>query len=230
MVHLHSLIMPFTLLSIEGNIGSGKSTLLENLKQHYAGNSRVIFAPEPVAEWEKVKDKQGVTMLEKFYSNQEKYAFSFQMMAYMSRLSIFRRLVREAGDEPVVIITERSLCTDKYIFAKMLYDQGKMEEVNYQIYMTWFNEFANDFPIEHCFYIKADPEVCYQRIQKRARAGEDVIPMGYLQQCHEYHNDYVTQFSALTVLDGNEDVYQSPHIVQDWVERIDRIVCSSSVL
>ena len=217
--------MPFTLLSIEGNIGSGKSTLLEHLKQYYSKNTSVIFAPEPVSEWEKIKDKNGVTMLEKFYANQEKYAFSFQMMAYMSRLSIFRKLVREAGDKHVVIITERSLYTDKYIFAKMLYDQGKMEEVDYQIYLTWFNEFSDDFPIEHCFYIKADPSVCYTRIHTRARAGEDVIPLGYLTQCHEYHNEYVTQFQSLTVLDGNEDMYQSPNLVKDWIERIDHIVC-----
>ena len=35
-----------------------------------------------------------------------------------------------------IFITERSLFTDKYIFAKMLYDQGKIEDVNYQIYLN----------------------------------------------------------------------------------------------
>ncbi|GAH14460.1 unnamed protein product, partial [marine sediment metagenome] len=29
----------------------------------------------------------------------------------------------------------------------MLYDEGKIEEVNYQIYLKWFNEFIEDIPI-----------------------------------------------------------------------------------
>ena len=65
--------MPFTIVSIEGNIGSGKSTLLDHLKLHYKNDPRIVFAPEPVSEWEKIKDKEGVTMLEKFYADQEKF-------------------------------------------------------------------------------------------------------------------------------------------------------------
>ena len=43
-----------------------------------------------------------------------------------------------------IIICERSVFTDKEVFAKMLYDDGKIEEVNYQIYLKWFDEFIND--------------------------------------------------------------------------------------
>ena len=37
-----------------------------------------------------------------------------------------------------IFITERSLLTDKYVFAKMLFDQHKIEDVNYQIYLKMF--------------------------------------------------------------------------------------------
>ena len=37
--------------------------------------------------------------------------------------------------EEYIIITERSLYTDKHVFAKMLHDQGKIEDVCYQIYL-----------------------------------------------------------------------------------------------
>ena len=84
-----------TIVSIEGNIGSGKSTLLENLKTIFKDNSNVLFLREPVDEWEKIKDKDGNTMLQKFYANQEVYSFAFQMMAYISRLTILRETVRD---------------------------------------------------------------------------------------------------------------------------------------
>ena len=79
-----------TVVSIEGNIGSGKSTLLHNLQEYYANVPEVIFLKEPVDEWEKIKDENGVTILEKFYKNQEKYSFPFQMLAYVSRLKLLK--------------------------------------------------------------------------------------------------------------------------------------------
>jgi len=73
-----------TIFTIEGNIGSGKSTLIRLLKQKYP---EIICLLEPVKEWEGIKDKQGENILTKFYKDQEKYSFSFQMMAYISRFN-----------------------------------------------------------------------------------------------------------------------------------------------
>ena len=82
------------IISIEGNIGSGKSTLLKKIKDIYSTTTNIVFLREPVEEWEAIKDKNGETMLQKFYANQEKYSFSFQMMAYISRLKILRDTVK----------------------------------------------------------------------------------------------------------------------------------------
>lgn len=216
------------LIPIDGNIGSGKSTLLEHLKKRFANHPSIIFATEPVSSWEKIKDHKGVTMLEKFYSNQSQYAFPFQMMAFISRLAVLRELVRKADGEPIVIVSERSLYTDKHIFAKMLCDQGNIEDVNYQIYLQWFHEFADDFPIEHCIYIQADPLICSQRIHKRARTGEDTIPLSYLRTCHEYHENYVKMYPNKLVLDGNEDIYEHPEILDDWIRRVEEKILPKS--
>ena len=75
------------LISIEGNIGSGKSTLIKNLKKSFNDNQDIIFLTEPVDVWNTIVDSSGETILEKYYHNQEKYAFSFQMMAYITRLT-----------------------------------------------------------------------------------------------------------------------------------------------
>ena len=223
----------FSIVSIEGNIGSGKSTLLEKLRLEFKDNKYVRFLREPVDEWEKIKDKDGNTMLQKFYANQAEYSFAFQMMAYISRLTIIRENVRdimaavkkykEEGIESkkYILITERSLYTDKYVFAKMLYDQGKIEDVKYQIYLNWFDEFAKDFPVNDVIYVNTDPKKCYERIHKRARVGEEVIPLAYLESCHRYHNEFLDETTGLKtnqlVLNGNQDIFAETGLVDAWI-------------
>jgi deoxyadenosine/deoxycytidine kinase len=212
--------VPF-IISIDGNIGSGKTTLLNKLKEKYKSNKNIIFLKEPVGEWEKIKDIDGKTMLEKFYCNQIMYAFSFQMMAYISRLSIIRNAVKLNPN--AIFITERSLFTDKYIFAQMLYDQGKIEDVNYQIYLNWFDEFANDFPINSVIWVNTEPEICHQRIKLRARPGEEIISIDYLIDCNFYHHSFINEMNTNTILlDGNVDIFQDSTIMDNWIKRIDK--------
>jgi len=244
------------IVSIEGNIGSGKSTLLANLKKHFKDNVHIIFLKEPVDEWSKIKDENGTTILEKFYADQDKYSFSFQMMAYISRLKLLKdtfHQVKESQEKLIkirnqqmfinydeqdnyfeipkyVIITERSLFTDKMVFAKMLYDSGKIEHVNYQIYLNWFNTFADEFPINKIIYVKADPETCHQRIATRHRDGEDNIPITYLKSCNEYHDNMLDKKISECVckdqliLDGNHNIYENENILKDWISLIEKFI------
>ena len=230
----------FTIVSIEGNIGSGKSTLLERLRSEYKDNKYIRFLREPVDEWEKIRDKDGNTMLQKFYANQAEYSFAFQMMAYISRLAIIRENVRDImndlnqdidnGNVPrkYIMITERSLYTDKYVFAKMLYDQGKIEDVKYQIYLNWFDEFAKDFPVNDVIYVNTDPKKCYERIHKRARVGEEVIPLTYLESCHQYHNEFLDETTGVKtnqlILNGNQDIFVETGLVDDWISTINHFL------
>lgn len=214
-----------TVVSIEGNIGSGKSTLLANLKESLKEDNRVVFLKEPVDEWENIKDSQGNTMLQKFYGDQEKYAFSFQMMAYISRLATFKNAVN-SNPQATVFIAERSLDTDKYVFAQMLFDDNKIEDVNYQIYTRWFDTFAKEFPINRVIYVKADPEICSERIAKRSRNGEGGIPVEYLKNCHDYHENMISKNIAAPclTLDGNVDIYENTEIVKEWLEQVKQFV------
>ena len=180
------------IFSIEGNIGSGKSTMISKLQKslYYLKNKRIIYLPEPVKIWESIKDVNGKTILEKYYENQEKYAFSFQMMAYISRIHQLKEVLKTTHN--VVIICERSVFTDREIFAKMLYDDKKIEDVEYSIYLKWFDEFVKDIPIKGVIYIKTDPEKCKVRVVKRNRKGE-TISLKYLQNCHNYHENWLNK-------------------------------------
>lgn len=208
------------IISVEGNIGSGKSTLLRYLSEqtNISDTRKWVFLQEPVDEWSTICDKDGVTMLEKFYNNQSKYAFSFQIMAYISRLAILKKAVDENPD--AVIVTERSLFTDRYVFAKMLYDAGNIEEVNYLIYMRWFDTFVTEYPISCYIYVKTKPSICHNRVNKRSRDGEDSISIDYLSSCHEYHEKMMKHECDnidIVLIDGDQEFEQ---MKGEWCDSI----------
>ena len=212
------------LATVQGNIGSGKSTLIKYLQSSYkeCSDKKVCFLQEPVDEWNTIKDCNGTTMIELFYSDQKRFAFGFQMMAYISRLVILKEALSKGYD---IIISERSLDTDRNIFAKMLYDDGKICEVEYQIYMKWFDEFKKDFPPEMIIYVKTAPLVAHSRVGTRGRKGEN-IPIEYMEKCHDYHKQWICQIPSQSVceLDGNIDIAESPDIMSCWKQTIDEFL------
>lgn len=216
------------LVTVQGNIGSGKSTLIQYLQSSYKDcpDKKICFLQEPVDEWNTIKDINGTTMIELFYSDQNRYAFGFQMMAYISRLAILKRAIKDGFD---IIISERSLDTDRNIFAKMLYDDGKISEVEYQIYMKWFDEFKKDFPEELIIYVKTTPIVAHTRVALRGRKGEN-IPFEYMQRCHAYHEHWICPIHSRRVceIDGDIDTNEHPHTIHRWKKKIDEFLESKN--
>jgi deoxyadenosine/deoxycytidine kinase len=211
------------IISIEGNIGSGKSTILKSIKEYFKTNSDIVFLQEPVDEWEEIKDKDGRTILSKFYENQEKYSFSFQMMAYISRLVLLQNAIKLNPNS--IIITERCLNTDRYVFAKMLYDSGKIEDIEYTIYMKWFDHFLNTCNSQKTVYLKTDFNICYERINKRNREGESNISIEYLEKCHEYHEYMINKISnKILIIDSNIDTDLNKDIINIWIEKIKNFI------
>jgi deoxyadenosine/deoxycytidine kinase len=211
------------IVSIEGNIGSGKSTLLDRLKLLMFKNKKFVFIQEPVDEWEQIKNEKGETIVQLFYGDQEKYAFPFQIMAYTSRLRNLKKALKE--NQNSIIICERSLFTDKMVFAKMLRDTNKISYVDYQIYLDIFNDFSKEFPLHKIIYVKADPKTCLERVEIRDRAGEKTISLGYLDSCHKYHNDMITQLPVeKLILDGNQNIYEQAQVLNDWLASIEKFV------
>ena len=218
------------IISIEGNIGSGKSTLLANLEQVFADNTNIVFLKEPVDDWESITDEAGTPMLKLFYADTKTHAFAFQMMAYISRLSIMMSAVKKNPD--AIIITERCLYTDNKVFAKMLFDSGNISVENYKIYVKWFDTFASEFPIKKVIYVNTSPNVCHERIQKRSRDGENKITLEYLTTCHKYHEDMLNTNKVdcvclnQLILNGNIDIYVHSNELINWIEQVSTFIHS----
>ena len=201
------------IISIEGNIGSGKSTIMKFLSNNFDNfvslngeNLKICYLEEPVDIWNSFTDKQGKNIIENYYSDQKKYAFQFQMMAYISRLSQFKKAIDDKYD---IIFTERSMYTDKNVFAKMLYNDNKIEEIEYKIYNAWFNEFAECLKNMKILFVKTTPDICFARIQKRKRKGEEIIPLGYLQSCSKFHEEWINNVEKKLEINGNIDISEN---------------------
>ena len=163
-----------------------------------ASNKQIIFIQEPVDVWNTMTDENNITILEKFYSDQTRWSFSFQMMAYISRISQLKKLQRENPN--AILITERCVHTDYNIFAKMLADNNKISSIELKIYQKWFYEFSKDVTIDGYIYIKSIPENCLERIKQRNRKGEN-IEINYVKNCHEYHERWLKQINKKIILE-----------------------------
>lgn len=204
--------------SIEGNIGSGKSTIVKYLNKNsrWLSHRKLIYLQEPIDTWESFNDGNE-NIIEKFYENQKEWAFSFQMMAYISRISQLKKLIEKYPHNSYIIITERCVETDKNVFAKMLYDDNKIHPINYKIYLKWFDEFVRDIPIEGYIYLKTKPEICHERIIKRDRKGE-TISLDYLKKCCEYHDSWLDTKENKLIIDVSQE--KGEEVFQLWCNNI----------
>jgi deoxycitidine kinase/deoxyguanosine kinase len=203
------------LISVEGNIGAGKSTILEHMETYFTKNcqelsGKILFLKEPLDIWEQFKDENGLTILEKFYKSQKRYAFTFQVMAYITRLSLLKNAIKQ-NPEVQVIIIERSLCADKNIFMNMLHDDGVVENIEFSIYNKWYSEFIQDYRVDAVIYMDSNPETCAERINRRNRSGEEGIPVDYLKKCKDYHSKWLLDTKCSDIQNMSE--YISMHTI-----------------
>ena len=105
----------------------------------------------------------------------------------------------------------------------MLYDDNKIEEINYKIYLQWFNEFTKDIPPIGIIYVRASPEICFERVVSRGREGEE-IPLSYLKNCHDYHNNWLEKQDTILTLDANETKSNTITSYATWIKIINNFI------
>lgn len=170
------------LILVEGNIGVGKSTFLQTIKE-IKGNINII--PEPVKTWE------DVGILDAFYSDQKRWAYTFQSIAFATRVSAVLTGVKP--DKTNII--ERSVFIDKHGFAKYNHELGNMNDMEWNAYSIWYNlmleKFETDLTPDKIIYLQASPSTCLERIKKRSRTAEVDVDIDYLQGLHEKYEEWV---------------------------------------
>lgn len=206
---------------IEGNIGAGKSTLIKMLKKHLP--SSVVLTLEPCDEWQ---DVQGHNLLHAFYQDSARWACMFQVYASMTRI---RKQQKDAMFADTLQIMERSWFSDRYCFARMLYDSKKINDLEWAVYEQMWDWYMRNTPLPTGFiYLRVLPEECFKRLQLRNRSEEAVVPLAYLQQLHACHEQFLIEkiidnravnFEVL-VLDGTLNFKDDLLVQQDFVRQI----------
>ena len=196
------------ILSLDGNIGAGKSTLLDALRTQIP---ELTVVQEPVADWVTLKNGEGENLLELFYRDTARWCYTFQNCALLTRLLDTERILAEWKPAPgkwPVVVTERSVLTDRYVFAEMLHREGKMDELEWSLYNKWFNHYAANLPVKGIIHLTTSAETAKERIQVRGRSGEEKIPMEYLHHLHDQHTHWM-KTAHLPVLEVSTDTGHS---------------------
>ncbi|KAK2529906.1 Tk2 [Columba guinea] len=96
---------------------------------------------------------------------------------------------------------ERSIHSAKYIFVENLYRSGKMPEVDYVVLTEWFDWIQNntDVSVDLIVYLQTSPEVCYERLKRRCREEEKIIPLEYLEAIHQLYEEWLIKHTLFKV-------------------------------
>ena len=205
------------IVSVEGNIGSGKSSFLNRLKSHYEMDRRIVFMDEPIEEWNTIRYKENDTILECFYKDPKQYAFSFQILTLTTRLIQLKTYMEKYPEH--VIISERSILSDS-LFAEMMYKEGNITRMEYQIYRKQYDYFLSMIPTIDIVYLRCDPIECKKRIKARARKGEEKISLQNLRQLHKLHERWNT--NQVLIFDANVGISET----ENWIHRVDNFLTS----
>jgi deoxyadenosine/deoxycytidine kinase len=189
------------IISLDGNIGAGKSTFLAEIRKRIHD---IHVVDEPVGQWTALKNAEGKNLLELFYEDKKRWAYTFQNCAILTRLKNIQDAVENLDKTvkgPQVIITERSVLTDKHVFAEMLRDAGDIDPLEWELYESWFNIFGKRYPVNGIIYISTSSGTSKDRIKSRNRQGEENIGLDYLDALDNQHKKWVsnTNIPVLTL-------------------------------
>ncbi|XP_071065237.1 thymidine kinase 2, mitochondrial isoform X6 [Dasypus novemcinctus] len=118
-----------------------------------------------------------------------------------------------------VRLMERSIHSARYVFVENLYRSGKMPEVDYVVLSEWFDWIVRniDVSVDLIVYLRTTPETCYQRLKKRCREEEKVIPLEYLDAVHQLYEEWLIQGSLFPVA-APVMVIEADHDMQKMLE------------
>ncbi|CAI7993438.1 Deoxyguanosine kinase, mitochondrial [Geodia barretti] len=156
-------------IAVEGNIAAGKSTFLRLLKE---SSPAYHVISEPITKWQNVdspgdsvtaSQQCGGNLLDMFYREPKRWAYTFQTYACLSRLKAqLRQLPQEVTSQPnSTIFFERSVHSDKLVFAENCHDSGLLSDVEWNIYCDWHSFLLESLPLhfDAFIYLKTTPQV-----------------------------------------------------------------------
>ena len=189
---------------------------------HYQNLDTVEVFTEPVEKW---RNLEGHNLLQLMYQDPERHSYTFQSYVQLT----MTQLHTAKTNKPIKFI-ERSLWSQRYVFAENLLKSGKMAASEFEVLNSWF-EFlqsnANvDLGIDLIIYLRTTPEVAYQRLKARSRSEEKIVSIDYLKDLHELYEAWLVQEQTniggakVVVIDANKDIKLVPQVYSEHQDTI----------
>jgi deoxyadenosine/deoxycytidine kinase len=146
---------------LDGNIGCGKSSIIKKIIEF--DSIKLPVYNEPLDNWEQ--------WIELFYSDMQKYSFGFQMRVLKSHLD--KKNISSG-------IFERSPLSCQRIFGELLFEDKLMTQLEWNLTEEFYNDYG--WTPDIVFYLKCNPNTCYERIHQRNRNSEENISLEYIKR------------------------------------------------
>nr|CAB3236348.1 deoxycytidine kinase-like [Phallusia mammillata] len=130
-----------------------------------------MVVPEPVARWTNISNdeeltasqKHGENLLNTFYSDPKRWAYTFESYTFVSRMKdVCKHSKKQYASRSPVQFFERSVYSSRYIFAKNCFESGVMSETEWNIYQDWSTYLLHalgELRLDGIIYLRAEPEV-----------------------------------------------------------------------
>ncbi|ANU09344.1 hypothetical protein A1A1_07477 [Planococcus antarcticus DSM 14505] len=206
-------------ITIAGTVGVGKSTMTKALAD--ALQFRTSFENVDTNPY-----------LDLFYDDFEKWSFHLQIYFLAERFKEQKRMFEYGGG----FIQDRSIYEDTGIFAKMHWDKGTMNNVDYETYTNLFEAMVMTPYFPHpdlLVYLEGSIEDILSRIQERGRVMEQQTPVDYWLEMHQRYESWINSFNGCPVLRLNindYDLMNNPECSEQIVERIGGFMQQASIL
>ncbi|MBD8016797.1 deoxynucleoside kinase [Microbacterium sp. APC 3898] len=206
-------------ITIAGTVGVGKSTMTKALAD--ALQFRTSFENVDTNPY-----------LDLFYDDFEKWSFHLQIYFLAERFKEQKRMFEYGGG----FIQDRSIYEDTGIFAKMHWEKGTMNNVDYETYTNLFEAMVMTPYFPHpdlLIYLEGSIEDILSRIQERGRVMEQQTPVDYWLEMHQRYENWINSFNGCPVLRLNindYDLMNNPDCSEQIVERIGSFMKQTSIL
>jgi len=196
-------------IGIAGNIGSGKSSLTRLLSE------RTGWTPC----YESVDDNP---YLNDFYADMPRWAFELQVYFLSHRFRSHKAIVE--GKKSVIL--DRVIYEDAEIFARTLFEIGKMGERDYRTYVALYGVMTEYLrPPDLLVYLKASVPTLQRQIAARGRGMERSIQREYLERLNARYEEWIKAYRAgkmLTIEVDSTDFVNRPADLDRVVRQIQR--------
>jgi len=152
----------YKIISIEGNLSSGKHLFLSKLRKKYKDDNNCIIIDD--------------------INIDDELTFSNKLKQLLDKYNLIKELTELNGVDKTYIIN-RTLDSECNVYTKLLYEQGRITEDEWNTYNRVYNLFDNKYEPTSIIYVDRDIDGCLKYNDKQTLVD--------LQHCDALYQEYL---------------------------------------